>query len=371
MKRIRVVGVCIIAMSGMTAVLAGAAQAAPEYRACLKLKKAEGVYSNSTCSKEASEGKGKYEIGLAVGVTYTSKTGEAVLSTPDLGGKVICAKSKDKGKITGSTTDEDKVTLEKCTTEGKKCSSKGETGKKAGTVVTAELETKLVEKEGKPAVEYVSKSGVEGYQAEFDCEGLLVRTKGYTIGVITSPAPGEYSLKTDTEFAGEENLLTEVSIDGGKEYLGPFPSEEKIEVTDTNKEAWGIFPNNCTLGRLRPTPQPFIFPGKEKPEPVTFTYETVPKGGPASEEITLGAASIFQKQIPGKTGKWGITTDNCAVVGKLKPAASCVIEVQYEGEAESLEVLEEPHKISGLLEQPYKGVVCPEFGSKAVDKLGE
>ena len=237
MKRIRIVGLCILAACAMTAVVASAAQAAPEYKACLKLKKAEGKYSNSTCTKVESKGKGKYELGSATGVTYTSKTGEAVLSTPDLGGKVTCEKSKDKGKITGPTTDEDQVTFEKCTTEGKKCSSKGETGKKAGTVVTAELETKLVEKEGKPAVEYVSKSGVEGYQAEFDCEGLLIRTKGYTIGVITSPEEGVYSLKTDVKFAGEENLLTEVSIDGGKEYLGPFPSEEKVEGVDTNKSA--------------------------------------------------------------------------------------------------------------------------------------
>ncbi|HTU78348.1 MAG TPA: hypothetical protein VMF09_06265, partial [Solirubrobacteraceae bacterium] len=48
------------------------------------------------------------------------------------------------------------------------------------------------------------------------------------------------SLKTDVKFAGEENLLTEVSIDGGKEYLGPFPSEEKVEGVDTNKSALAV-----------------------------------------------------------------------------------------------------------------------------------
>jgi len=259
MKRIRIVGLCMTAVFGMTAALASAAQAAPEYGACLKLKKAEGQYSNSTCSKVESQEKGKYEIGSAVGVAYKSKTGTAVLSTPDLGGKVTCVKSEDKGKITGPTTGEDQVTFEQCETEGKKCSSKGE---KAGTIKTAELETILAEKEGKPAVEFVSNSGREGYQAEFECEGLLIRTKGYTIGVIISPEEGVYSLKTDTKFAGEENLLTEVSIDGGNEYLGPFPSEEKVEATNNNNEAlaFGLF-------------------GPPKPK-VKFKVSEVPLGGP-------------------------------------------------------------------------------------------
>ncbi|HTU79995.1 MAG TPA: hypothetical protein VMF09_14670 [Solirubrobacteraceae bacterium] len=245
MRRIRIVGLCILAACVMSAVLASAAWAAPEYSACRKVKKTgkvkeTGKYSNSTCTTEAPEGKGDYEKGSAVGVTYSSKTGEALFSQPDLGGKYLCEKSKDKGKITSATAGEDQVTFEKCETEGKKCSSAGETGKKAGTIVTAKLETKLVEKEGKAATEFVSKSGVDGYQAEWDCEGLLERRHGFIIGVITSPAAGEYSLKTDARFSGEENLLVEVSIDGGKEWLGPFPEESRTESVDTNKDALAV-----------------------------------------------------------------------------------------------------------------------------------
>jgi hypothetical protein len=239
MKRIKIVGLCLVAVFAMTAFAASAAQANPTYFKCVKKK--DGNYSAKGCPTSSKvAGTGKYERESAVGTTYSSKTGTATLSTPDLGGKVVCSKSKDTGKITGESTDEDTVTFEKCTTEGKKCTSAGES---AGKIKTNTLFTELVEVEpGVIGVKFTAdvggKSDPAADQAEFNCEGLLIRTHGFTIGTITSPAVGTGSKSTTVKFAGEEELRTEVSIDGGVEWIGEefggFPSEELVTATDKN-----------------------------------------------------------------------------------------------------------------------------------------
>jgi hypothetical protein len=50
---------------------------------------------------------------------------------------------------------------------------------------------------------------------------------------------GAASKKATMTFAGEENLPDEASIDGGKEYLGPFPSEWNATASVTNSAELG------------------------------------------------------------------------------------------------------------------------------------
>jgi hypothetical protein len=237
MKRIRIVGLCVVAVLAMAAVAASAAQAAPEYFVCGKASKAgkeyTGKYSAKGCSNSSKvETGGKYERVSAVGTTLSSKSKTAVLSTPDIGGKVTCKKSAGSGTVTSATTSAQVVTFEDCETLGKKCNSAGES---AGKIKTNNL---LVTVVGETELKFTSTSGAEGYQAEFECEGLLVRTKGYTVGHVTSPAPGTGSKKSTVKFAGEENLLTEVNI--GEGFIGPFPSEENVEASVKNSAELGI-----------------------------------------------------------------------------------------------------------------------------------
>jgi hypothetical protein len=234
MKRIKIVGLCLIALVAMSAVVASGAQGATYFK-CVKKK--DGNYTAAGCPESSkSVGKGKFERESAVGVTYSSKTGTATLSTPDVGGKVVCSKSVDTGKITGPSEDEDTVTFEKCTTEGKKCESAGEP---AGDIKTNTLKTVLI---SDTETEFTAEGGPGAFQAEFECEGLKIRTKGSTIGHTTKPAANTASKSSTVTFSGEENLLTEISIDGGLEYLGPFPSEEATTATDKNSAELGAEP---------------------------------------------------------------------------------------------------------------------------------
>jgi hypothetical protein len=126
----------------------------------------------------------------------------------------------------------------------------------------------------------------------------------------------------------------------------------------------------CTAyrpGKLEASEQPVKFLGIGVAEKEHFDYKTYPVGGPESEESKLGATTIEQKKVAGKVGEWKITKNECE--GKtLKPGLSCLLEVEYQGEPEALETLEEPKRVCGRILQPYKGVSSGR-GSLASAKL--
>jgi hypothetical protein len=77
MKRIRIVGLCLIAVFALSAVASSAASAAPpEFFTCVKaVPKNTGNYTEKECFTKASPaGTGKYERASAVGIKDTSKT---------------------------------------------------------------------------------------------------------------------------------------------------------------------------------------------------------------------------------------------------------------------------------------------------------
>jgi hypothetical protein len=232
MKRIKVVGLCLVAVFAMTAFAAASSASAAEYFTCVKaVPKNTGKYSDKECSNEVGTG-GKYERASAVGDKITSKTKTAVLSTPAIGGKVTCKKSTDTGEIISSTQNHDVVTFSDCSSEGKPCQNAGGS---SGVIKTNELLTTVV---SSTETEFTALSGRGGYQAEFECGGVPIRTKGFTIGKTTSPAPGHASTKATLVFAGEENLETEVNVGSG--FIGPFPSEENTTASDKYSEALGV-----------------------------------------------------------------------------------------------------------------------------------
>ena len=173
---------------------------------CVKASpKNTGKYSDKECSNNVGSG-GKYERASAVGIKDASKTKTAVLSTPAIGGKVTCKKSAGTSLITGAKTDEDLVTFSDCTSEGKPCQN---IGGASGVIKTNPLLTTLV---SATETEFTSLSGRGGIQAEFECGGVVIKTKGYTIGHTTSPAAGHANKKATVKFEGETNLETEVSV---------------------------------------------------------------------------------------------------------------------------------------------------------------
>jgi len=214
-----------VALAALLVAVSAARAAGPEYFTCVKMR--NGNWS-ANCEVQETPGQGSAERESAVGVTYSSKSGTAVLSTPAIGGKVTCKKSTGAGTITGPQTDEDTVTFSGCSSEGKPCESAGE---RSGEIKTNTLETTLVEREpGTAYVQFAAAGGPEGFQAEYECSGVLLRTKGFTDALITNSG----NKKTELAFAGEENLLTEVNVGDG--FIGPFPSEENADVTDKDSK---------------------------------------------------------------------------------------------------------------------------------------
>jgi len=291
MKRISIVGLCLVAAFALSAMVASSASAGTSYW-CRAVKK--GEYTNSTCTtKAAKKGKGKFEKKIVQaceavkkgeytnsacttkaakkgkgkfektkGRGYTSVGGKAELSTPAFGsGKVICTANTDKGEYTGNTgkTDTDRVTFTGCSFEGLPCQSAGENSTpshEAGVIITNLLDSRLVdnpetitflnaetntEETKGPAVgevwEELKSSEHEPYSSEFECGGVVhLRTKGQDTGVLK--IIGTMSKSQEAAFEagkGADGLLTEVNT--GEGWIGPAPSIEEAGVASITNES--------------------------------------------------------------------------------------------------------------------------------------
>ncbi len=194
MKRISIVGLCLVAMFAMSAVAAGTASAAPELKTCVKAEKVGKVYptgefSDKYCGK--AEAGGKYKIGS---FSEAKKTGLKIKGgaganfswiptgypgTPT--GATECTGEKGEGTYTatGATF---KVEYKGCHNGAKKCAS---AGAKAGVVVDEELKGTLVDlPSGKVGIDIANAASPGGTLAAYDCEGLVVDAVGGVIGEV-------------------------------------------------------------------------------------------------------------------------------------------------------------------------------------------
>jgi hypothetical protein len=268
MRRIKIMGLCLVAVFAFSAIGVSAAQAG-EYGVCKKIpetaaKADQGKWEDKNCTKAAvlpysetvghdgeyewfpgitahtASAAGGYGSNVSLGYfNFTDKTGTAVLSTPALGGKVTCTASTSTGKITAPTEDRDTVTFTGCETEGKKCASAGQA---AGTIKTNLLKTDVIDEPGPVVKIKFTAAGApvppdpNAEQAEFECEGLKIRTHGFTEGTDTKNVNVMNTISEQT-FANEENLETEVnSAATGNTWVGPFKSEENTTGTTTGKK---------------------------------------------------------------------------------------------------------------------------------------
>ena len=289
MKRIRIVGLCLVAVFALTAVIASSAQAGKyykcsavkkgfysesgcktrdekkgkpkghfeltEFKTCVAVKK--GFYSESGCKTlDEKKGKPKGHFEKVAPIAFTDTTGEAKLATPAFGeNDVECTASTSEGTITGPQTGTDSVSFTGCTLEKHSCESvdlfgNGTPSGKAGVIDTNLLDTKLVD-HGEKAGGYEHKEPATGevwnevissehepYSSEFICNGeIILRTHGSVSGVA-SPVNAAPSTTGEVKFAvgeGEQALLTEVF--NGTEFFpsGGAPSSE--ETTSTIKFA--------------------------------------------------------------------------------------------------------------------------------------
>lgn len=220
MKRMRILGLALVAVFAFAALSAGAASANPTWKVCEKAPKVgktyTGKYLDKACTEPASKAqeeegkKNKYNLveGIGKGKGFKGKGGKAVLHNviPGKGDiKVECGSFKDSGSVVAPSG------VAKVSAEFKKCKSLGspynEGGKKE--TIKTNLMTGNLGWLSKPTVAGESLTSEAaphtGYLAEFECEGLAkVRVFGAVIGTI-EPV-GEVTNKSTSTFAVGEYL---------------------------------------------------------------------------------------------------------------------------------------------------------------------
>lgn len=254
MKRIRILGLCLVAAFALSVVAASSAVAAPEFYECHKLttKPYTGKYSDKKCTKEATEAekaegkKNKYELqpGVGKGKVFKGKGGVATLHTPAVGGEVVCKTFKDEGKIGTPSTQEKVVSIfTKCVSLGKNCSSPGA---KSGEIKTKALKGSLgyISKTG-PKVGVALSAETGSILAEFSCEALEIVVTGSVIGEV-APANTFTKTSTDSFTVTGEGFQTVTAFEGepAKSHIllsaingsGPFESGQQATATNKGEE---------------------------------------------------------------------------------------------------------------------------------------
>lgn len=224
MKRIKIVGLALVAVLAMSIVASSASAAGPVF------------YTKATVGTTAAN------------VPFTGTLGAAFLEGKG-GTKITCKAGSAIGEVTGPTTTKGNVTkFTGCETGGVPCENAA-----AGEIVTNTLQGTLgnVVKEKTPAIRlYDEAHGRGSALANFSCAGgaVAVEVKGSVIGSLTgaagkTPAEGKFAASNKLEFQeskGVQKYSEFVSGEGeaGKEQLessvggGPF-EESGQSVTAT------------------------------------------------------------------------------------------------------------------------------------------
>ncbi len=250
MKRIRLIGLCLVAVFAFSVLVASAAQAAgPEYaKGCEKAKKETveykvgtktkkksvytGKFTEKKCVAEAPAGKyreegkpeGKYELESAVGVKITTSTGPVTLYYR--GGEypvVGCASSTGEGEITYPNLREGNVTFKGCKSASLgACKSEGAGAEE----IKAAISSSLILYEGK------AMSGFVGSRLAFTCgHYYLEATEGEALGAVSGnineiskkfKTSSPFAVATFAVNAGHEQL----PLGTGRELLGDGYNEE-------------------------------------------------------------------------------------------------------------------------------------------------
>jgi hypothetical protein len=230
MKRIRIMGLCLVAVFAITAITAASASAVapnPEFITCKKVAKGTGEFNNKGCTEAG--GKAEYNHaawneGKEASPKLKGTNGVSTLTSYIKGfgivGSVSCVKAKSTGNITGLSTESVIVKFEKCTSSGEVCTS---AGAKAGTIETKLLTGTLILLGKEPASVGVLIKGMNSpTSAEFKCGAEEISTVGSVNGVLSGNV-GKIGKETTSTFAvneGGENVVTEEE-GGNPEGAGP------------------------------------------------------------------------------------------------------------------------------------------------------
>lgn len=242
MKRMRIMGLCLVAVFSLALVAVSSASATePAFFECKSVGKGKGTFSKGCKVMKAGGGFEPTE-GIGKGKVFKGKGGSATLHTPAVKGEITCSSFKDEGKITGvKNTSKVLSTFSGCSTLGKKCHSAGQ---KAGTIKTNALKGVLgyINKANKEVgVDLTPETGEE--LAAFECEGITVKVKGSVIGHQT-PVNSFSKTSVNTFVVNGEGFQDVKNLEGGPTDVlestingsGPFESGQQAGATNVGEE---------------------------------------------------------------------------------------------------------------------------------------
>jgi hypothetical protein len=265
MRRIKIAGLCLVAVFAMGAVMATSAFAVtgPEFGRCIKApSKALTNYDSAKCIKFASEDagteaeklkKGNYEwTNTILKPKFTVSLKPTTIATLEnkSGTKVTCKQLKGKGKYTGITTEEvNETVFSECESGGIKCNTAGDG---TGVIKVKELEGELgiiskavPETKDKVGTVVFPKGGTPTSKSEFvffSCAGVLTaKVHNSVISPITANAmklvatvkfSGAKGVQKPTKFEGGPNMFLETSFSGAP----VEPSSQVATTLVTNEE---------------------------------------------------------------------------------------------------------------------------------------
>jgi hypothetical protein len=254
MKRMRIMGLGIVAIFAMTALFAASASAgAPEYGRCLA--HATGKWKTSGCTTPSKAGEEKFEWYPAEGAAangeskpivkkgFKSKaneslpiqlegTGEALAGVKT---KIVCKTQSSEGEITGNKTAiATKIVFGGCESSGAKC--KGGATAVEGEIQVNDLsgvlgvekfgynkEKKIVEPaKTKLANEFTPTAGEEF--THFECASLKVTVRGHVLNPLTANKMLKSATVKFVASGGNqkpEHFSESINLETGKETFGP------------------------------------------------------------------------------------------------------------------------------------------------------
>jgi len=292
-KRIRAIGLGLVAVLAMSAVVAASASAVvPERGKC-----ATGTeFENKGCTVSGAKNKFKWVPNVKTAFTATSGAATLRSFTPE-GAElpaVECVKSKSKGSFIGPKGSEFTITFEQCSSLKENCT--GGAKAKPGQIVTNKLEGTLGFISPGVVGEDIKAVG-GGVLASFKCGANTVETDGSVVGEIGS---GVYN----TAAATETLVLKEL---GGKQV--PTKLEGQPEDTlksEINGLGAGTFPF-ATTESVTETIKPGLEIKTEEPSlPKWWVEGNLLVGTEAlAETTTVPPAEPFELNMMGK----GIATE--------------------------------------------------------------
>jgi hypothetical protein len=265
MKRMRIMGLCLVAAFALSAIGAVSASALPEVGRCVEKVSSTSKYTDANCTKKAVKGNGTHEFlkgakSETEGVHFTSAGGEGVLET-EAGTKVVCQTQTATGKYdqdTGAIKEVESVVARFNTCAipalGIACNSKGAAPEE---IVTSSLHGPMgyIKKLAKSVGQELTPDVKKGAFAEFECGGgaakVVVKEGTHgghncviapvtPVNVMSTTAEQVYSgaagKQSPQNFEGKTVCNLESGLNGG----AAEPATQSLTTTVTNEEALEI-----------------------------------------------------------------------------------------------------------------------------------